>query len=103
VLRNAPVVHSSPSVSKLGTGSVFSIYLSIAPTTGAAEDMSMPSMPGVEVRRRLKALSPTLRVAYFSGYAPEPRQDADGVVPKPISTDELLRRVREILDRPTPR
>ena len=154
-------------VSELGTGSVFSIYLPLAPTTGVAEnvpsrapvsrgsetillvddesavrrvvkrileaegydvleassghealerlsdvstrnkvalvllDMSMPSMPGVEVRRRVKELSPTLRVAYFTGYAPEPRQDVDGVISKPISTDELLLSVREILDRPT--
>jgi CheY-like chemotaxis protein len=61
----------------------------------------MPSMPGVEVRRRLKELSPTLRVAYFTGYAPEPREDVDGVIAKPISRDELLLRLREILDRPT--
>jgi CheY-like chemotaxis protein len=65
-------------------------------------DMSMPSMPGAEVRRRLKELVPTARVAYFTGYSPDSKDDVDGVIEKPIASRDLLRRVREMLDGARP-
>jgi PAS domain S-box-containing protein len=62
-------------------------------------DMSMPAMPGSDVRRLLRELIPTARVAYFTGYSSHPQDDVDGVIEKPIASETLLRRVREILDR----
>ncbi|HWP34371.1 MAG TPA: response regulator, partial [Thermodesulfobacteriota bacterium] len=69
-------------------------------------DLVMPGGRGSEVAQRLAALRPGLRVLYMSGYT------ARGVVhhglleagtaflAKPFAPADLLRKVREVLDRP---
>jgi len=65
-------------------------------------DVSMPEIGGIEVARRFRELRPEAAVLFISGYAGEllaefgPGVD---VLSKPFSTDELLERVREVLDR----
>jgi nitrogen-specific signal transduction histidine kinase len=61
-------------------------------------DMSMPGLPGRVVCERLKQLYPRLRVAYFTGYAVESLEGADGVIHKPVTNEGLARSLRAILD-----
>ena len=64
-------------------------------------DVSMPEVGGVEVARRFRELRPEAAVLFISGYAgdllAELGPDVD-MLQKPFSTDELLARVREVLD-----
>jgi CheY-like chemotaxis protein len=62
-------------------------------------DLSMPGMPGVAVRAQLRKLCPDIPVVYFSGYALQRSDDVDGRIEKPILPKELLRSVRQVLDR----
>jgi hypothetical protein len=71
-------------------------------------DVIMPQMLGMEVAAALTALLPDLRVLYMSGHA-RPVLASQGtldpavaLVEKPFSEEELLAKVREILDRPRP-
>jgi CheY-like chemotaxis protein len=69
-------------------------------------DVVMPGMGGVELARRLKTTSRKPRIMFISGYpdgALSGRGELTEEVPllqKPFSEDELLRKVREILDGP---
>jgi CheY-like chemotaxis protein len=66
----------------------------------------MPGMSGVQLAAHLTRSRPDLPVIYASGYSEEgvPRGAADGkpvsYLPKPFTAEKLLRRVREVLDRP---
>jgi two-component system, cell cycle sensor histidine kinase and response regulator CckA len=64
-------------------------------------DVSMPEIGGIEVAKRFRELRPEAAVLFISGYAggllAELGPDVD-VLAKPFSTDELLARVREVLD-----
>jgi two-component system cell cycle sensor histidine kinase/response regulator CckA len=64
-------------------------------------DVSMPEIGGIEVAARFRELRPEAAVLFISGYAgnllAELGPDVD-VLQKPFSTDELLARVREVLD-----
>ncbi len=70
-------------------------------------DFVMPGMNGHELARRARALRPSLRVLYISGYIDEPPVQAgvmegvfkDGAqfLQKPFSPDMLVRRVRSVL------
>ncbi|MBK6694649.1 MAG: response regulator [Myxococcales bacterium] len=69
-------------------------------------DLVMPKMGGVELARRLMAARAELRVLFVSGYAPEGAEretmlvdDRAAFLAKPFRADELLRRVRFLLDR----
>jgi len=62
-------------------------------------DVSMPGMPGPELRRRLGEISPRARFVYFTGQTYEAADAADVVVEKPVSQVRLLRTIREALDR----
>jgi CheY-like chemotaxis protein len=63
-------------------------------------DMQMPYMGGAELTRHLRQRRTTLKLLAISGYPgtldPELTHD---FLAKPFSRDELLRKVREVLDR----
>ena len=67
-------------------------------------DVIMPGMTGPELRDKLYARHPGLRVIFTSGYAGDAlrhhRLDADDIIEKPYSPIDLCRRVREALDQP---
>jgi CheY-like chemotaxis protein len=69
-------------------------------------DVIMPRMNGPDLAVRLRARDPGVRVLYVSGYTADqlrsqPDLGADAtLLPKPFTSDGLLRKVREILDRP---
>ncbi len=65
-------------------------------------DLSMPGLSGQELRRRLREVAPHARVLYFSGYAFDAPDASDAVLEKPTTEANLLRKVRETLDRPAP-
>ena len=69
-------------------------------------DVIMPGMLGTELVERVRELRPGARIVFMSGYshqvlAPEGLAEQDGAafVEKPFSATELLRAVREVLDR----
>ena len=69
-------------------------------------DVVMPGISGLELARRLGAQRPRLRVLYMSGYTDDAivrrgvlAADAQ-FLPKPFTPEVLVRRVREVLDRP---
>ncbi len=67
-------------------------------------DVVMPGMSGAELAERFRALRPRARVLYASGYADEALGShglPSGGVPylqKPFEPDDLVRRVRELLE-----
>jgi CheY-like chemotaxis protein len=72
-------------------------------------DMVMPRMGGRELANRLEAARPGLKVLFMSGYT-EDAVSHRGVLKvglsylqKPFTSDALVRKVRETLDRPAPR
>ena len=70
-------------------------------------DMIMPKKSGKEVYAAIKRVKPDIRVIFVSGYTAD-RLDKGSLVGenmnfifKPISPNELLRKVREVLDNET--
>ena len=63
-------------------------------------DMRMPYMGGAELTQHLRAKRKSLRMICISGYPGETEMTADFLA-KPFSRDELLQKVREVLDRPS--
>ena len=65
-------------------------------------DVAMPGMNGHEMVRRLRRLIPPFSALYMSGYSGQFSQgidlDAD-LLEKPFTAAQLLRRVRDVLDR----
>ena len=63
-------------------------------------DMRMPYMGGAELARQLRAKNPALKLLCISGYpgADQENLTADFLA-KPFSRDDLLAKVREVLDR----
>ncbi len=67
-------------------------------------DVVMPGMSGAELANRVQASHPDIKVIYMSGYTDEAIVDqgmlAEGVefIQKPFSPNNLLRRVRSVLD-----
>lgn len=66
-------------------------------------DVAMPRMTGAEAGARIRAIAPAARILFVSG-SPAGAPSSFGVstpfVAKPYVPDELLRAVREMLDRP---
>jgi CheY-like chemotaxis protein len=68
-------------------------------------DVVMPEMSGLELSRRLAAQRPSVPVLFMSGYTeseklqPEIRETDAPFLQKPFSTESLVIRVREALDR----
>ena len=68
-------------------------------------DLVMPGMNGRELASRVRALRPSVKVVFMSGYAAEAVSDlaeigASGFLSKPFSENALATKVREILDAP---
>ncbi|HEX5385297.1 MAG TPA: PAS domain S-box protein [Gemmatimonadales bacterium] len=67
-------------------------------------DLRMPAMGGVELAAALRAERPSLPVIFMSGYAaggpgePLPPDTESTVIEKPFALEELLARVRGVLD-----
>ena len=65
----------------------------------------MPEMGGGELVERLAARRPDLKVLYISGYTNDEvlrrgiQSAPASFLHKPFSSDELMRRVREVLDQ----
>ena len=64
-------------------------------------DLSLPGMSGEEMLAELREADPRMKVVIFTGYAmaPEDFPEADGVIQKPFTMEELARQVRAFLDR----
>ena len=64
-------------------------------------DMRMPFMGGAELATQLRTRRGTLKLLCISGYAGGNELEFPGdFLAKPFSRDQLLAKVREILDRP---
>lgn len=67
-------------------------------------DVVMPHMNGVQLAAALTKERPSLRVIYMSGYTADTilhhgvHPERSVFMAKPFMTDELLRKVREVLD-----
>jgi two-component system, cell cycle sensor histidine kinase and response regulator CckA len=61
-------------------------------------DMRMPYMGGLELAQQLRSRRLTLKLICISGY-PGTDGDATDFLAKPFSRDDLLKKVREVLDR----
>lgn len=62
-------------------------------------DITMPGMNGKEMVRRIdRKVLPDLKVLYMSGYSENAEPGLD-LLEKPFTSADLLRRVREALDR----
>ena len=72
-------------------------------------DVVMPVMNGRELFRRARALRPSLKVLFMSGYpraavVHQGRVDVDvQLVQKPVSPQDLATRIRDMLDQERPR
>ena len=66
-------------------------------------DVVMPGMRGPEFVRRAGEIAPRLRVPFTTGYELKPiegeSRGPDPVLCKPYTPDQLLPRLRELLDR----
>ncbi len=76
------------------------------PFACAIIDLVMPGMSGGKLAAALGEIAPGLKVLFVSGYGPDGIAEhgrngvrEDEIVTKPFHSDELARRVREILDR----
>ena len=63
-------------------------------------DMRMPYMGGAELARQLRSKHPELKLLCVSGYPGADQEHVAGdFLAKPFSRDDLLVKVREVLDR----
>ena len=71
-------------------------------------DMVMPHMGGRELAELLQPLMPRLKVVFTSGFPDDtaiPDRDRNpgiSFIPKPFTPVQLTRKVRELLDAPSP-
>jgi PAS domain S-box-containing protein len=69
-------------------------------------DVVLPEMDGRDLAERIRALRPSIRVVFMSGYAPGLLTDRGVLTPgaaflqKPFPIDQLARRLRQTLDTP---
>ncbi len=70
-------------------------------------DVVMPNMTGPELAGRITTIQPGVKVLYLSGRIGNTVVRDGSVIPgaallhKPFTTDDLARKVREVLDSPT--
>ena len=63
-------------------------------------DMRMPFMGGAELAKELRGRKAALKLICISGYPGALETEAGDFLAKPFSRDEMLRKVRAVLDRP---
>lgn len=64
-------------------------------------DMRMPYMSGSELAKELRGRKSGLKLICISGYPTEAGHEVtQDFLAKPFSRDEMLRKVRDVLDRP---
>ncbi|MGC2399108.1 MAG: ATP-binding protein [Acidobacteriaceae bacterium] len=63
-------------------------------------DLSMPRFSGQALAQKLTRLRPETRVLFTSGYPLGMRGQEDVFLQKPFTRDDLLKKVRELLDSP---
>jgi DNA-binding response OmpR family regulator len=66
-------------------------------------DIVMPNMSGARLAEHLRTTRPDMKTLFMSGYPDmgeggETLRSQPNFLPKPFSQEELLRRVREVLD-----
>ncbi|MGA3173010.1 MAG: PAS domain S-box protein [Syntrophorhabdales bacterium] len=61
-------------------------------------DVVMPEKKGHEAYEEIKRLNHNIKVLFMSGYPGQMLPDEGTVIAKPLSPEELLRKVREVLD-----
>ena len=72
-------------------------------------DVVMPNMNGRDLGLRAASLRPGMAILYMSGYMDDTlrdfgvHQDAQHLLHKPFTSDQLLHRIRHLLDRPDSR
>ncbi|MCI0343590.1 MAG: response regulator [Planctomycetales bacterium] len=70
-------------------------------------DVVMPEMGGPQLARKLASARPDMRALFVSGYTEHGAEQAGPLeagalfLPKPFGRDQLLRKVREVLDAPS--
>ena len=80
-----------------------------APVDLLLTDVIMPAMNGRDLAVRVRALRPTIRVLFVSGYTADVIADHGVLAPgveflaKPYTREALATRLRDLLDGPTPR
>jgi len=62
-------------------------------------DMRMPYMNGADLTKQLRAQKDDLKMICMSGYSVADGTVARDFLTKPFSRDEMLKKVREVLDR----
>jgi len=76
-----------------------------APIHLIVTDVIMPEMGGIELIRRIRTLRPQVKFLYISGYTDDAlirqgvRTEEVSYLPKPFTRNDLIIKVREILDR----
>ena len=70
-------------------------------------DVVMPNMSGPRLSERLRTTRPDTKTLYMSGYpdmgeGSEALRSQPNFIQKPFTQEELMRRVREVLDSSTP-
>lgn len=79
--------------------------LDASPPDLVVTDLSMPEMPGTELRQRAREVAPDIPFVLMSGFAVDPilEEIFDACVPKPLSFDKLNHAVDELTsNRQTP-
>jgi len=60
-------------------------------------DLVMPGMTGKELIDQARKIAPDLRIVYTSGYVQQGHNDRKAYLPKPFTSQDLLRKVKDIL------
>jgi CheY-like chemotaxis protein len=89
-----------------GVEALATVEVHAGPIDLVVTDVIMPRMSGPDLVGQLRSRQPGIRVLYVSGYtADQLRAQADLgreeiLLAKPFTSESLLRKVREVLDRP---